>query len=257
MLFFLFQAKQSNDTLNSRTLDYKKMSVNGGSLDSMDKSQLNSSMEDNRSYDVYEAHNPHYSPSGSDFKSVAHKFQLGQNDNPIFDLAYRNEGFRNHSTFTSRNNSTWASEANSEVAPDETPRIHTIEDHSYTNGVATLPLGASMGAADSIMELKRGIEPVPVYPLTYENSYVTTPQSPGSEPVPVYFSPSMPRTFVYDDRPKSEALLETNLDEEKPLRSKSEVLLETNFDALPTEPTELSQLSSAARSKSQPLETAM
>lgn len=42
--------------------------MNNGSLDSMDKTQLNSSMEDNHSYDVYEAHNPRYSPSTSDFK---------------------------------------------------------------------------------------------------------------------------------------------------------------------------------------------
>ena len=42
--------------------------MNEGSLDSIEKSQLNSSTEDNQSYDVYEAHNPRYSPSTSDFK---------------------------------------------------------------------------------------------------------------------------------------------------------------------------------------------
>ena len=47
--------------------------LNGGSIDSMDKSQLNSSMEDNQSYDVYEAHNLRYSPSTSDFKSNTQK----------------------------------------------------------------------------------------------------------------------------------------------------------------------------------------
>lgn len=54
--------------------DYKKMS---GSIDSMDKSQLNSSLEeDTQSYDIYEAHNP------SAVEAV----------NPGFDLAYRNQG---------------------------------------------------------------------------------------------------------------------------------------------------------------------
>lgn len=127
MYLMFFQTKQSNDTLNSRTLDYKKMSVNGGSLDSMDKSQLNSSIEeDTHSYDVYEAHNPRYSPSsGSELKGVvSHKFP---NDNPMFDLAYRNEGFRNHSTFTSRNNSTWTSAANSEGLPEEQPHSTPYE----------------------------------------------------------------------------------------------------------------------------------
>jgi hypothetical protein len=56
------------------------------------------------------------------------------------------------------------------------------------------------------------------------------------------------------ERPKSEALLETNLDEQPvPVRSKSEVLLETNLDdyAPPHGPPSFN------RSKSQPLETAM
>ena len=87
---------------------------NGGSLDSMDKSQLNSSLEDNHCYDVYEAHNPRYSP-GTSASGVAAKFT---GDNPAYDLTYRNEGFRNHSTFTSRNNSAWQSEANSVAAPE-------------------------------------------------------------------------------------------------------------------------------------------
>jgi hypothetical protein len=94
-------------------LDYKKMS-NGGSLDSMDKSQLNSSLEDNHCYDVYEAHNPRYSPG----TSAGGPGQKYVGDNPAYDLTYRNEGFRNHSTFTSRNNSAWQSEANSVASPE-------------------------------------------------------------------------------------------------------------------------------------------
>ncbi|XP_043483219.1 protein bark beetle isoform X2 [Leptopilina heterotoma] len=247
--------KQSNDTLNSRSLDYKKM--NSGSLDSMDKTQLNSSMEDNHSYDVYEAHNPRYSPSTSDFKGVKYP---GPGDNPVFDLAYRNEGFRNHSTFTSRNNSNWPSEVNSVVAPDDVVPNPIINDSAYLNNASTLPLNSSLAMTDSITELKRDIETGQSFTPVDYNAYDRSPLTPSSEPVPEYFSPPLPHPYYYEDRPRSEVLLETNLDnnEEKPLRSKSEVLLETNFDTfLPNEPTELTQLSSQARSKSQPLETAM
>lgn len=78
----------------------------------MDKSQLNSSLEDNHCYDVYEAHNPRYSP-GTSTSVPTQKFT---GDNPAYDLTYRNEGFRNNSTFASRNNSAWQSEANSVAA---------------------------------------------------------------------------------------------------------------------------------------------
>lgn len=51
-----------------------------GSIDSMDKSQLNSSLEEEtQSYDIYEAHNPSASEAV----------------NPSFDLAYRNQGILN------------------------------------------------------------------------------------------------------------------------------------------------------------------
>ncbi|XP_057327444.1 protein bark beetle isoform X2 [Microplitis mediator] len=304
---------KSTDTLTSRSLDYKKMLNTGGSIDSMDKSQLNSSIEDNHSYDVYEAHNPRYSPSTSDFKDISiNKYQNIQspplpppplpssssmhidNNNSVFDLAYRNDGFRNHSTFTSRTNSNWPSINNCQIISHNnnnnnnndtneddipiTPLSHHQSDYMNTsninnNNTSTLPLNSSLTTSDSISELKRDIESTPVYnspnefqrynqqPLEYINND-DSPTTPISEPVPVYFSPvTPPQTYYYDQRPKSSTLLETNLDsgDEKPLRSKSEALLETNFDHfLPSnEPTELCQLSAESRSKSQPLETAM
>ncbi|KAL6268222.1 hypothetical protein P5V15_001333 [Pogonomyrmex californicus] len=270
--------KQSTDTLNS---NYKRM-LNGGSLDSMDKSQLNSSIEDNQSYDVYEAHNPRYSPSTSDFKSTAQKYGAAQSvDNPVFDLAYRNEGFRNHSTFAARNGAAtvaatainWPSQPNVQsTSVDESPMVYpNNESSSYLNNTSTLPLHSSIALTDSLSELKRDIESSAAYdPVDYDvrRTYDTATLTPSqaSEPVPEYasdFQPSVPpHPYHYESesRPKSEALLETNFDtgEEKPLRSKSEVLLETNLDAfLVNEPTELTQLSTVARSKSQPLETAM
>ncbi|XP_034949444.1 protein bark beetle isoform X2 [Chelonus insularis] len=262
-------ATKSTDTLTSRSLDYKKM-MSGGSIDSMDKSQLNSSIEDNQSYDVYEAHNPKYSPSTSDLKGAIQKYPM-HSDNPVFDMTYKNDGFRSHSTFTSRTNSNWPSMANSEIARDDSATDQANES-GYLNNASTLPLNSSLAMTDSITELKRDIEATPVYssPLEFENyseptEYVTneTPiMTPGSEPVPAYFSSATPSQSYYcEERPKSTTLLETNLDtgEEKPLRSKSEAILETNFDVfLPSnEPTELTQLSAESRSKSQPLETAM
>ncbi|XP_020286537.1 protein bark beetle isoform X2 [Pseudomyrmex gracilis] len=263
--------KQSTDTLNSKSLDYKRM-LNGGSLDSMDKSQLNSSIEDNQSYDVYEAHNPRYSPSTSDFKD-AQKYGAAQSiDNPVFDLAYRNEGFRNHSTFAARNDvaSNWPSQPNvRSTSMDENHMMADSNENSYMNNASTLPLNSSMAFTDSISELKRDIEASSTAydPVEYDSRRTATlTPSQASEPVPEYASdfqppvPPHPYHYEAESRPRSEALLETNFDtgEEKPLRSKSEVLLETNLDAfLVNEPTELTQLSASARSKSQPLETAM
>lgn len=247
---------------------------NNGSIESIDKSQLNSSLsEDTHCYDVYEAHNPSYSPGASGVSSYAPSQPATYAaDNPAYTLTYRNEGYRNHSTFGSHSNSAWQSDINSCATPDDlgiNPNIN----------VSGLPqLDTSLGA-DSISELKRELQRCPPTPLS----------EPG---LPEYYSAAstMTRPYYYNNnnlnshnhnglgyvnnghrndeeqelRPRSDTLLETNFDEEKPLRSKSEVLLETNFDdhGLPVFngshlQTELSHLSTAGRSKSQPLETAM
>lgn len=150
----------------------------------------------------------------------------------------------------------------------------------YLNNVSTLPLHSSLGNSDSISELKRDLRTnnssidYDSVGIPINGHYEPSPVTPHSEPVPEYFSShsatlphphhhhhhhnSHHNNYYYEDRPRSEALLETNLDEDRPLRSKSEAILETNFDEFaPNEPTELIQLSTAGRSKSQPLETAM
>lgn len=173
-----------------------------------------------------------------------------------------------------------------------TPSSEHVDVSSvYLHQVSTLPLNTSLGTSDSISELKRDLrnnhtthssidyDNVGLPHMNGGNHYDASPVTPGSEPVPEYFSnhsatlphphhhqhhhqqhhQSQNQNYYYEDRPRSEALLETNLDEDRPLRSKSEAaILETNFDAFaPNEPTELTQLSTAGRSKSQPLETAM
>lgn len=53
-----------------------------GSLDSMDKSQFNSSLEeDTQSYDIYEAHNPNAAAVSAEHAK-----------NNYIDLAYQNHG---------------------------------------------------------------------------------------------------------------------------------------------------------------------
>ncbi|KAL7298469.1 hypothetical protein TKK_0008256 [Trichogramma kaykai] len=168
----------------------------------------------------------------------------------------------------------------------------------YLHHVSTLPLNSSFGTTDSINDLKRDLHTTSAsleydsVSAVNTNTYDRSPLTPASEPVPEYYSNSatLPHPhnhnnthnhqqhhhhsnhhhqnghhhlgyqneYYYEDRPRSESLLETNLDEDRPFRSKSEAILETNFDAYsPNEPTELTHLSAAARSKSQPLETAM
>jgi len=95
----VLQSQRSSPTLTKGS-DYKKMM--NGSFDSMDKSQFNSSVEDNQSYDIYEAHNPNatvrnFNGYSSTFPAKSSSAAL----NPSFDLAYRNEGFRDTSTFSS------------------------------------------------------------------------------------------------------------------------------------------------------------
>ncbi|XP_067009482.2 protein bark beetle [Anabrus simplex] len=254
---------QKSSPTFTKGLDYKKMM--NGSFDSMDKSQFNSSVEDNNSYDIYEAHNPDTSARTfgytSDFRGATEAV------NPSFDLTYRNEGFKDNSTFPSRDN--WHSRPMSEYT-DESPG--TIDYNS-----STLPLDTSLTMTDSTLEMKHGLEydnqgayqphlqydtpstdyPVPPPPLDEE----TYPLAPSPPPTFQNFANSgtnLLDTSIDEDpvlRPQSQVLLETNLDDEPPppVRSKSEALLETNLDLYipPSEPMNFN------RSKSQPLETSM
>ncbi|GLH02202.1 LOW QUALITY PROTEIN: Protein bark beetle [Gryllus bimaculatus] len=254
--------QRSSPTI-TKGMDYKKMM--NGSIDSMDKSQFNSSVEDTHSYDIYEAHNPN--TSARTFNYTSEFPGATEAVNPSFDLAYKNEGFRDHSAYTSRDN--WHSTTGSEY-DDESPG--TIDYNS-----STLPLDASFAATDSTLEMKQGIDydnqqagfkpradggllrsayPPPPPPAD-EETYPLAPSPPSN----YHFEPS--RTNLLDTsldneplRPQSHMLLETNLDDDPPpppSRSKSEALLETNLDLYgPTH-----QVSNFSRSKSQPLETAM
>lgn len=258
-----------------------------GSIDSMDKSQFNSSMDDNQSYDIYEAHNPNTAYGYAEFNKYAKdpKFEneaVNVMVNPPFNLAFRNEGFKDNSTFASREP---IAHTSASFKPHHSP------SSSHFNA-STLPMGSSM-ATDSTLEFKRDLDETvdesdihselmghSATPTTLPDPRDFYTPSTLGEPMHDYYGNQTPdpyysyhhenpsgvmETNIDEEhtRPKSHMVLETDFDENlPPLRSKSEALLETNFDY--HQPSsghqgnaESNFLSKANRSKSQPLETAM
>lgn len=94
----MLQSSRSTDTL-TKTSDYKKMLASTNSMESMEKSQFNSSLDDTQSFDIYEAHNPNHilQLKNTTFvkKSASPEYSVPQNpnNNKAYNLAYRNEGF--------------------------------------------------------------------------------------------------------------------------------------------------------------------
>jgi len=158
---------------------------------------------------------------------------------------------------------------------DQTP------GNDYIHNSSTLPLDTSLAMTDFTFNVKQGSDYSSQAPYQHQDSSYSEPPEPplpfddsfqhdGEYPL-LQPQPSAQYPFDYDpgrtslletdidsesvDRPKSDILLETNLDDEHPVpvRSKSEVLLETSLDDYASShvpPT-------FNRSKSQPLETAM
>ncbi|KAG6445644.1 protein bark beetle isoform X2 [Manduca sexta] len=93
---------RSTDTLTKGS-DYRKMLASTTSMESMEKSQFNSSIEDNQSFDIYEAHNPNniqLKQSTFSKKPASPEYSVPQTMRP-FNLAYRNEGYKDASGQTS------------------------------------------------------------------------------------------------------------------------------------------------------------
>lgn len=89
---------------------------NGGSVDSIAKSQFESSVEDNRSFDIYETEDhhpantvglPHPPQQGFSYSQLDHRINrpAGQtavvNHHPNSQLTFENQGFRDTSTYAS------------------------------------------------------------------------------------------------------------------------------------------------------------
>ncbi|XP_059476974.1 protein bark beetle isoform X2 [Neocloeon triangulifer] len=242
---------RSTSTLATNVREYKRMN---GSVDSMDKSQLNeSSVEgaDTHSYDIYEAHNPHaFNVYAEEGKQAP--FPSTQGGPSAFDLAFRNEGFKDNSTFASRD-------------PLHPSVSYRASPSDYDD--STLPCGGRSFYPEQNRELDETVS-------EFQSELRGESYTPSTLPDPPFYpSHSSPDPYYYNghddfpERPKSHVLLETDLDSQAapsmapplaPPRSKSEALLETTFDFQPLQPaTQGDFLSRAARSKSQPLETAM
>lgn len=268
------QSQRSSPTLTKGS-DYKKMM--NGSFDSMDKSQFNSSVEDNHSYDIYEAHNPNAAARNfNGYSSAIPTKSTSEALNPSFDLAYKNEGFKDTSTFSSSHDNWQPSTNVSEYNYDD-----QTAGTDYVHNSSTLPLDTSLAMTDFTFNVKQGSDYSSQAPYQHQDACYSEPPEPplpfddsfqhdGEYPL-LQPQPSAQYRFDYDpgrtslletdidsesvDRPKSEILLETNLDDEPslPVRSKSEALLETNLDDYATSHVP----ATFSRSKSQPLETAM
>ncbi|OWR46233.1 Neurotrypsin [Danaus plexippus plexippus] len=108
---------RSTDTLTKGS-DYKKMLASTTSMESMEKSQFNSSLEDTQSFDIYEAHNPNnviqLKHSTFNRKPASPEYSVPQNR--PYSLAYKNEGYKENSASGAPSMNT--------VATEELPIIH-------------------------------------------------------------------------------------------------------------------------------------
>ncbi|CAG9578183.1 unnamed protein product [Danaus chrysippus] len=108
---------RSTDTLTKGS-DYKKMLASTTSMESMEKSQFNSSLEDTQSFDIYEAHNPNniiqLKHSTFNRKPASPEYSVPQNR--PYNLAYKNEGYKENSASLAPSMNT--------VATEELPIIH-------------------------------------------------------------------------------------------------------------------------------------
>lgn len=241
----------------------------------MEKSVYNSSIEDDQSYNTYETHNPttafaynspvEYHKSPSRFENQYAK------PTGTFDLAFKNAGFKDTSTFAS--NSNYQSQAGSThdeaSINDETPIIQPYASNKIVStqyppseyyNTDTLPLRdnseANEPSYDSsyardrpiglMQELKSRLPkgdkpPTPPrkYSPTYSDQLAEMTYSPDFNTVGLAHPHSFPEL-----KPK--------------VRAKSEVILETNFDYTPEDEDVFPQpIGGSGRWKSQPLETAM
>ncbi|KAG7306290.1 hypothetical protein JYU34_008890 [Plutella xylostella] len=113
---------RSTETLTKGS-DYKKMLASTTSMESMEKSQFNSSLEDTQSFDIYEAHNPNANVMQLKHSTFSKKppppeYSVPQNNNRPFNLAYRNEGYKDNSEQVS------GAQSMNTVMAEEIPIIH-------------------------------------------------------------------------------------------------------------------------------------
>ncbi|KAK9870170.1 hypothetical protein WA026_006260 [Henosepilachna vigintioctopunctata] len=161
---------RSTDTLTKGS-DYRKV-ISNGSIDSMEKSAYNSSPEDNRSIETYDSPTPNpsafaYNPTIEYHKSPS-RFE-NQYAKPVsFELGYKNDGFRDTSTFASTSNfqSVHPSSVDgSSMNDDETPIMQARNDGAtsyppsdYYN-TDTLPLSGNYDKIEEKPDAKQQYDP--------------------------------------------------------------------------------------------------
>lgn len=202
MVWYIQNVSRSTDTLTKSTVtDYKKMMSNG-SIDSMDKSALSSET----SYDIYEGQQrpPNSVPGYNDILNQKYNeysqqpkatikrpsppettkvYGLPEYNPAAFELSYRNEGFRDNSTYgggITRNNSI------STYINEDTPIIHQIDPEDgdgasdYYGNSSTLPMRAKGDNLSFLSELTHKLpeyEKLPQHKPEH-SSFLPTPPDP-------------------------------------------------------------------------------
>ncbi|XP_041988464.1 protein bark beetle isoform X2 [Aricia agestis] len=264
-------SSRSTETLTKGS-DYKKMLASTMSMESMEKSQFNSSVEDNQSFDIYEAHNPNFKHS---------TFQKPSEYS--VPMAYRNEGYRenpasktpdgmNHSGMNGHS----AAPSVTTVATEELPIIHHpggLADDSPNDYFSsdTLPLHEKPQTQKQsdppqlsfLLELKSRLPDPPTHstfgrPADQHQYYDDSSPQPYMDDSRDTYSSPLPHSLQDYPSPLPDSPQEypSPLPQEYdyPHRSRSEAILETNFDF---QDEDMPQMTEANRSHSQPLETAM
>ena len=117
-----------------------------GSVDSIEKSQFNSSVEDNRSFDIYEAETPvpsqSFSYSQLDHRRVqpintaaGHALAMQQSN---YQLSFENQGFRDNSTYASHTPSQALSDYWADSSSIGQHSTNTASVSVHQNGVVNL-----------------------------------------------------------------------------------------------------------------------
>lgn len=204
---------RSNDTLTKSILttpDYKKMMAKG-SIDSMDKSVIST----DTSIGGYDSHTIQQKPNGLKSKfsatesestpvkrgSPQYVSKMPQSPhfapNPYnegFELSYRNEGFRDNSTFPTRNNSIGTN------INDDTPIVHQTDAEDsgsdYYGNSSTLPI-RTRDNLSFLTELKQHLPPEYEQLNSAHSSFM--PSGASSNP-PYDYSPSSIKSYAPDGR---------------------------------------------------------
>lgn len=163
------QSTRSTETLTKGS-DYRKMLASATSMESMEKSQFNSSIDDTQSFDIYEAHNPNMNIiplKHSTFikKPASPEYSVPQNNNKL-NLAFKNEGYREMSSGPGSEAPSISTVMTEEIpiihhpggvrSPQDDDTLSPNSDSQYFNS-DTLPL-RNLDRSDEALAFKKELE---------------------------------------------------------------------------------------------------